>query len=520
MKNNALKQIQLMKPYNPPLSGRRNFGGLLLDFNERVKPPSSKVKKALIDFLNKDELQIYPEYGKLEEKIASFLNINPDLIITNGADQAIDLIFRTFTKIGDVVIIPTPSFPMFYQSAGIVGNKIIAPLYNKTDLSFPVDEVLKNIAQHVKLIVICNPNNPTGTLLPLAGIEKIAKAAKDAIILIDEIYAEFSKVSAINLIEKYPNIIVARSFSKAFGLAALRVGYLVASSQNITELLKVRGPYDINMTAYIAALAALDDQKDMQVYVDEVMQKAKPLVETFFLDNNILFYKSEANFILFKPVNPQEVEKILRKNGILIRPQDKPGIQGTLRVSIGTVSQMQKFIDIYKKFVLNQEFSSKNKYAFIDRDGTLIFEPQDTFQIDSLDKLKILDGAIDGLKKLINMGYKLIMISNQDGLGTNAFPQKDFELPQNKMLETFEKEGINFEEIFICPHLPSENCDCRKPKIGLVKDILDDTDKETSFVYGDRESDKKFAENIGVKFIEMQTNDNFYKPLKKKGVIS
>lgn len=164
---------------------------------------------------------------------------------------------------------------------------------------------------------------------------------------------------------------------------------------------------------------------------------------------------------------------------------------------------------------------SIKKYAFLDRDGTLIFEPQDTFQIDSLEKLKILDGVIKGLKELTQKGYTLVMITNQDGLETSSFSKADFNAPQNRMLSIFKNEGIKFKKIFICPHLPSENCDCRKPKTGLVKKFLinNKIDKSKSFVCGDRKNDSLFAKNIEIKFIPMQTNGNFYTALRRGEVI-
>lgn len=516
MQNIALQRIREMKSYNPPLSGRRRFNGILLDFNERTLPPSSKIQKAIQDLLTTNKLQVYPEYGGLEKKLAKYVGVNADqIMITNGSDQAIDIIFRTFTDVSDKVIIPTPSFAMFYQSAQIVGNKILTPLYTKENLSFPLEELLEMINASVKLIVICNPNNPTGTLISIDDIEKISRKASNTIILVDEAYFEFSGVTAVPLINKYPNIIVTRTLSKAFGLPSLRVGYIVASKIYINELLKVRGPYDVNMVALSAALAALEDFKGIQNYINEVMTEAKLMVEEFFNKSDITYYPSSANFILFKPNNDQ-VQKLLKENGILVRPQNKTNIENTLRLSIGTVNQMKKFIKIYQNVILD-----KSKYAFLDRDGTLIFEPQNTFQIDSIEKLKILDGVIKSLKELKSRGYELIMISNQNGIGTSSFPKANFEAPQNKMLNIFEENGIKFKKIFVCPHLPSKNCNCRKPKVGLVKKFLRENliDKNNSFVCGDRLTDKIFAKNIGVKFISMQTNGNFYNALMKGGII-
>lgn len=519
MKNLALQRIQEMIPYNPPLAGRRAFSGILLDFNERTLPPSVKVQIAIQNLLKSNKLQLYPEYGDLERKIGQFAGVKTNqVMITNGSDQAIDLIFRTFTDVGDTVIIPTPSFPMFSQSAQIMGNKILRPLYKKEDLSFPLKEVLEMINNSVKLIVLCNPNNPTGTPIPIDSIEKIAKKAPNAILFVDEAYFDYSNVTVIPLIKKYPNIIVTRTLSKAFGLPSLRVGYIVASDVYINELLKVRGPYDVNMIAYTASLAAFNDLKSIQKYSNEVMNQSKPMVEDFFIKNGVTFYQSAGNFLLYRPVIEREVE-ILKENGILVRPQDKTNIEGTLRLTIGTTDQMKRFIKVYQNAILNN--SATKKYAFIDRDGTLIFEPQDTFQIDSINKLKVLDGVIKGLKALIKQGYELVMITNQDGLGTSSFPQVDFEAPQNRMLSIFEENGIKFTRIFICPHMPSKNCGCRKPKTGLVKKFLRDNqmDINNSFVCGDRTTDKLFAKNVGVKFISMQTNGDFYRAISEGGIL-
>lgn len=161
------------------------------------------------------------------------------------------------------------------------------------------------------------------------------------------------------------------------------------------------------------------------------------------------------------------------------------------------------------------------KYAFLDRDGTLIYEPtkEETreghvpFQIDSLDKLKILDGAIEGLKKLKTGGFKLVMVTNQDALGTEIFPQESFDLPQNRMLEIFRENGIEFYDVLICPHTPEDKCDCRKPQTKMIDDFLakqdGEWDRENSFVCGDSPCDRELAENLVVRFVVMETNFRF-----------
>jgi histidinol-phosphate aminotransferase len=514
MKNLALPRIQAMKPYSPPLNGRSRYDGLLLDFNERTSPPGGQVKRAYRQFGGSQKPQLYPEYYDLETKIAEYAGVEAgQAMITNGTDQAISVIFRTFADKGDKVVIPDPSFAMYAQAARISGNRIVSPLYPEDSLAFPLAEVLAAIDAKVKLIVVCNPNSPTGTLVPIRDIERIAKQAKNAIVYVDEAYFEFSGCSAASLIKRSPNVIISRTFSKAFGLAGLRIGYIIADRRYIIEMLKVRGPYDVNQAACGAALAALDDVKVMQAYAGEVTKRAKPLVEKFFERNGITFYPSAGNFILFKPAEPEKVLKTLKRNGILVRPQDKPNIRGTLRLTVGTADQMEAFIRVYETAGLKPR---QQKYAFLDRDGTLIFEPPDNRQVDSLDKLRILDGVITGLKRLVNLDYKLVLVSNQDGLGTAAFPAGAFELPQAAMLKAFSDAGIMFERIFICPHLEQAGCNCRKPKTGLLDEFFRTTnvDLAKSFLCGDRENDKGLAKAMGLTFAPMPTNGNFLKAIK------
>ena len=350
MTNYANKNIRAMKLYSPPLKGRRNFEGRLLDFNEKTIPASKSVLKALRGLMTGNQIQLYPEYDDLCEKIATYSGVKQDqVMMTNGSDQGIDLIFRTFTEKDDKVIIPSPSFAMFYQCVRIIGNRIITPSYDKNG-SFPTQKVLQSIKKGVNLIVICNPNNPTGTAVRLEDIEKIVKKALkfNAIVYVDEAYYEFCKITAASLIKKYPNLIITRTFSKAFGLASLRIGYVLSSAENIAEMLKIRGPYDVNMPAVVAAKAALDDLKSLGKYVNEVMNKAKPLLEHYFKKNNIKFLPSSANFLLFKMENPLMHSEKLKKLGFLTRPREGKGIGGTIRVTIGTVAQMKKFINQFK----------------------------------------------------------------------------------------------------------------------------------------------------------------------------
>lgn len=346
------ENIRRMKPYQPPLEGRGLGDYLLLDFNEMTIPPSPRVTRALKEFVDSGRLQIYPEYGDLDSRIAQYAGVKPSqIMVTNGSDQAIDIIFRAFVENGDKVIIPTPSFAMFYQSAEIQGAKILKPLYRKEDLSFPLKETLDLIDSDIKLLVICNPNNPTGTEVSRKDILTILKKArnKNVAILHDEAYFEFCGITAVDLIPDFKNLFITRTFSKQFGLASLRAGYILSQEENIKELLKIRGPYDVNMFAKIAIEAGIEDKDYAFRYINGIIKQSKPRLESFFKEKGIKYWPGAANFLLIKPDNSKKLLEVLRLEGILVRPRKGPNIDGTIRVSIGTLEDTERFIKAYLK---------------------------------------------------------------------------------------------------------------------------------------------------------------------------
>lgn len=349
--------ITRMSAYTPPLEGRDPHKYLLLDFNERTLPVSNHVKQALISYINDDRLQMYPSYGDLTRRIASYVGVSEsEVMITNGSDQGIDIIIRAACTEDDEIIIPGPTFAMYHQCANIEKLKIIEPAYTLEE-GFPINDVLNSITSRTRLIVIANPNNPSGTIINPEDILTIASAAPNTALLVDECYFEYSQTTVADKVMEYPNILITRTFSKTWGLPSIRLGYVISHPDNIKALLNIRGPYDVNQFAAVAINAALDNPEYTQQYVKEVMAESKPLLEQFLEQQGISYWPSTANFIWAFPDNPDAIEQHLRDHNILVRPKaDQSGRKG-LRITLGDITQTQYLIDRIQEVLSNSRTS-------------------------------------------------------------------------------------------------------------------------------------------------------------------
>lgn len=515
-KNYLSDMAKKIEPYQWDVSGKNE-----LRFNTNTLPFPPKSLKKFLKEMEKDCLineYTDPAYAKLKKLLADYENVSTDMLtITNSGDEAVDVLAKTFLNPDDLFITTPPTYAVFsIQSEINRGKNLEIPLI-EPNFIIDAEKIIESTKDpKVKFVFICNPNNPTGTVTPLKTIEKIVKES-DAIIIVDEVYREFYGKTVVPLIEKYDNLVVLRSFSKFAAMAGARIGYLISNPFLSQRFDGIRFPMGVSYLSYKLAETVLENDQDWMKKQITGIKKERKRLTTEFKKFGWIVCPSQANFLLVKiGEEAREIYQKLKEKNIYIRDRSsKKYLEGCARITI----RSKKENDILLKAL--QEIIETKKYAFIDRDGTLIFEPQDTYQIDSLEKLKILDGVIKGLKELIKQNYKLIMVSNQDGLGIPSFPKENFEVPQNKMLEIFKKEGITFDEIFICPHFPTDQCDCRKPKLGLLKNFnFNSIDKEKSFVCGDRKTDQQFAKNLGVKFVPMRTNGNFYNALINEGVIS
>ena len=331
-----------MAPYSPPTAGRA--GKLRLDFNENTVGASPKVIEYLREHLTEDGLSVYPEYSEIKRELAQFFGVDPDdFILTNGTDEAIQVLINTYVDDDDEVLVLQPSYAMYRFYAEVAGAAVRTIPYRREKLAFPLEELLQSIRPTTRAILIANPNNPTGTGTSRAGIERILERAAGAAVLIDEAYYEFCGVTALPLINDYPNLFVSRTFSKVFGMAAMRLGCLFSQSGNVEFLHKAQSPYSVNSVAVLAARAAIQDRAYIEKYVTEVLA-ARELLYVGLEKLGIKYYESKANFVLFEAGDRAiPLRDELRRRGVLVRDRSYE-IPGCVRVTVGTRDQVRHFL--------------------------------------------------------------------------------------------------------------------------------------------------------------------------------
>jgi histidinol-phosphatase len=277
-------------------------------------------------------------------------------------------------------------------------------------------------------------------------------------------------------------------------MAGARCGAVLASVE-LTELLRrIVPPYAITVQTIEAVLEALSplrlDESRAQV---ERLRSERERVSARLagLPRVTRVWPSDANFLLLQSPDAGRLLAAGIRGGLLVRDvRSQPGLGDCLRITIGTPEQNDRL-------VASLEVAAPT--LFIDRDGTLIEEPADE-QVDAYSKLRFMPGVVPALLALCDAGFRLVMITNQDGLGSASFPHENFDGPHELMMQLFESQGIGFDAVLICPHLPDQDCACRKPKTALVDDYLARApmDASRSYVIGDRETDLTLARNLGI----------------------
>jgi histidinol-phosphate aminotransferase len=331
-----------MAPYSPPTAGRE--GKLRLDFNENTVGCSPRVIEFLRECLSSGGLAVYPEYGDTKQALADFFQVKPDqLLLTNGTDEAIQVFINTYVNAGSEVVVLRPAYAMYRFYAEVAGATIRDVAYCPPQMDFPLDELLCAITPSTRAVIIANPNNPTGTAVPFQGIERILKRARKAAVLIDEAYYEFCGITALPLLESSSNLFVSRTFSKVYGMAAMRLGCVFSNPANIAFLHKAQSPYSVNTVAALAVQAAVRDRAYIENYVAEVLA-ARELLCIGLEKLEITYVPSSANFVLADfGKRAIEVRDAMRSRGILVRDRSYE-VPGHVRMTAGTREQTGRLL--------------------------------------------------------------------------------------------------------------------------------------------------------------------------------
>lgn len=340
------KAILARQTYEAPAEGRR--GKIRLDFNENTTGCSAAVRKALAR-LSAKNIATYPEYEVPTRELARSFGVGPaELLLTNGGDDALRVFFDTFVEPDSHILICEPTFPMYRYYAEITGARVEVLRYG-ANMKFPFSEAILALKKRPRVFFLANPNNPTGTLVSKNELSRLIDVAKHSIVVVDEAYAEFSGVSAVPWIRRYAHLFVARTFSKAAGLASLRLGAVIGCRESLAVVRRAMPPYPVNLAAMTAAVAAVKERKSIAQYVSST-KKRREWFTRELQKSGARVFPSAANFVLadFGEAGPALFRKLARHN-ILVRERSKDLGPGYARITIGTQAEMNAFLRLLRQ---------------------------------------------------------------------------------------------------------------------------------------------------------------------------
>jgi histidinol-phosphate aminotransferase len=339
------KAVLEMPEYHPPLAGRE---ALRLDFNENTFEPSPRVIERLRT-MTAEGLTKYPEREPVERVVAAHFGLQAEqVLLTNGVDEAIHLICATFLEAEDEALVWTPSFFMYDVSVQMM-TPHLRKVQSDAKLAFPVERFLAGISEGTKLIIVASPNNPTGAVVSREHLLAIAAAAPQAVLMVDEAYYHFHGESLIGDVSTVPNLIVTRTFSKAYGLASLRIGMLVGDAKLLKYVRKVSSPYNVNGVALDCLPVALADEEYVAWYVEQVRVGRERMMEGL-RGLGVSFFPSHANFVLMNIGSKhKELVAAMRTHGVLLRDRSAdPGCAGFVRITIGVEEHVTRGLTALK----------------------------------------------------------------------------------------------------------------------------------------------------------------------------
>ncbi len=339
------RAVLAMPEYHPPLDAR---SALRLDFNENTLSPSPTVL-ARINAITAEGLTKYPEREPVERIVATHFGLNADqVLLTNGVDEAIHLMCIAFLEDGDEALIATPTFFMYDVGIRLMTPGLVKVQSDET-MAFPFERFLAAINEKTKLIIVASPNNPTGTVVSREQLLAIAAAAPHAVMMVDEAYYHFDGETTIHDLDSIPNLVIGRTFSKAYGLANLRIGMLVGNPELLKYVRKVCSPYNVNGVALECLPAAIADEAYLAWYAEQVRVGRNRVMATLE-ELGVPFFKSHANFVLMQ-IGPlhRELVTAMRAHGVLLRDRSSdPGCDGFVRITIGVEEHVTKGLEALK----------------------------------------------------------------------------------------------------------------------------------------------------------------------------
>ena len=338
------KAVERLKKYRPPMEGRA--GKLRLDFNENTVGCAPEVVRALRRALTPEMLTRYPEYGESRATLARYFGVKPEeLLLTNGTDDAIKAVCDAFVDSGDVLLVPAPTFPVYEFFHNVAGGAIERVRYDE-HFRLPVESLVTAINKKTRWMALASPNNPTGTEISKPDLRILLEAAPQVLVLVDEAYYDYSGETVLPWIRKYENLLVTRTFSKAFGLAALRMGFILGHPDLVELLHRAQNPFQVNSLALLAASIAIQHEGHVHRYVAQVRAN-RERVYRWLESRGIPYVRSSANFILTRVgERAPEIAQRLRAQGILVRDWSyDPHLQGYLRFTIGSRSQTSLLLE-------------------------------------------------------------------------------------------------------------------------------------------------------------------------------
>lgn len=333
------KNIRALKPYSTARDEFKGTAEVYLDANENPFPSA---------------YNRYPDplQKKLKERIGEIKNINPtQIFLGNGSDEAIDLIIRAFCEPGkDYILITEPTYGMYSVCAGV--NDVKIKKVNLTvDFDLDLNALQANLDGSVKIIFLCSPNNPSGNLLSKEKISKLITSF-NGIVVVDEAYIDFANAEGfLPSLSNYPNLVVLQTFSKAWGLAGLRLGMAFASEEIISVLNKIKYPYNINILTQNTALEEIASVKEKDKQVKEILEQRSFLIQQLQTIPNVLtVYPTDANFVLVKIKDAKKVYHQLIDRSIIVRDRSTVVLcDDCLRITVGTPEENGKLTETLKK---------------------------------------------------------------------------------------------------------------------------------------------------------------------------